>query len=115
MIHLPFSAFSRVSRIILCVLALPALVFAETRTEWTFRNHVQPVLAKTGCSSGACHGAAAGQGGFRLSLRGYDDEGDWKSITRSALGRRIVLADPGRSLLLLKPTAAVPQDRKSVV
>src|SRR5688572_32624460 len=75
---------------------------------WTFRNHVQPVLAKTGCSSGACHGAAAGQGGFRLSLRGYDDEGDWKSITRSALGRRIVLADPGRSLLLLKPTGAVP-------
>jgi len=66
------------------------------------------VLAKTGCSSGACHGAAAGQGGFRLSLRGYDDEGDWKSITRSALGRRIVLSDPARSLLLLKPTGAVP-------
>jgi hypothetical protein len=75
---------------------------------WSFRNHVQPALAKAGCSSGACHGAAAGQGGFRLSLRGYDDEGDWKSITRSALGRRLVLADPARSLLLLKPTGAVP-------
>ena len=65
-------------------------------------------MAKAGCSSGACHGAAAGQGGFKLSLRGYDDEGDWKSITRSALGRRIVLSDPARSLLLLKPTGAVP-------
>jgi len=75
---------------------------------WSFRNHVQPVLAKAGCSSGACHGAAAGQGGFRLSLRGYDDEGDWRQITRSALGRRIVLTDPARSLLLLKPTGAVP-------
>ncbi len=66
------------------------------------------MLAKAGCSSGACHGAAAGQGGFKLSLRGYDDEGDWRSITRSALGRRLVLSDPALSLLLLKPTGAVP-------
>jgi hypothetical protein len=97
-----------VSRTLLCLFALPGLTFAETHTEWSFRNHVQPVLAKAGCSSGACHGAAAGQGGFKLSLRGYDNEGDWRTITRSALGRRIVLADPGRSLLLLKPTGAVP-------
>ncbi|MBI1839942.1 MAG: DUF1549 domain-containing protein, partial [Verrucomicrobia bacterium] len=75
---------------------------------WTFRNHVQPVLAKTGCSSGACHGAAGGQGGFKLSLRGYDDDGDFRAITRSALGRRVNLHDPAYSLLLLKPTAAVP-------
>lgn len=75
---------------------------------WCFRNHVQPVLAKAACSSGACHGAAAGQGGFKLSLRGYDDEGDWRAITRNALGRRIVPTDPARSLLLLKPTTAVP-------
>src|SRR6266545_852985 len=74
----------------------------------TFRNHVQPVLARFGCSSGACHGAAAGQNGFKLSLRGYDDEGDYLALTRQALGRRIIPADPGRSLLLLKPTAAIP-------
>ena len=30
----------------------------------SFRNHIQPILAKAGCSLGACHGAAAGQGGF---------------------------------------------------
>jgi hypothetical protein len=75
---------------------------------WSFRNDVQPVLAKAGCSAGACHGAAAGQGGFRLSLRGYDDEGDHASITRSALGRRIDSHHPALSLLLLKPTGAVP-------
>lgn len=75
---------------------------------WTFRNHVQPVLAKFGCSSGACHGAAAGQNGFRLSLRGYDDLGDWKSLTRNALGRRIIPAEPSASLLVQKPTGAVP-------
>ena len=77
-------------------------------SSWSFRNDVQPVLAKAGCSSGACHGAAAGQGGFKLSLRGYDDEGDWRTITRGAFGRRLVPSDPGRSLLLTKPTTAVP-------
>jgi hypothetical protein len=74
----------------------------------SFRNHVQPILAKAGCSLGACHGAAAGQGGFKLSLRGYDDEGDYFTITHAAVGRRITPADPARSLLLLKPTNAVP-------
>ncbi|HEY0455524.1 MAG TPA: DUF1549 domain-containing protein [Verrucomicrobiae bacterium] len=81
---------------------------ADAPKEWSFRNHVQPVLAKMGCSSGACHGAAAGQNGFKLSLRGYDDEGDYLALTHHALGRRIVPNDPARSLLLLKPTGAVP-------
>ena len=76
--------------------------------EWSFRNDVQPVLAKAGCSAGACHGAAAGQNGFKLSLRGYDDEGDYLTLTRRALGRRVVPSDPARSLMLLKPTGAVP-------
>lgn len=80
----------------------------EKPVEWSFRNNVQPVLAKFGCSSGACHGAAAGQNGFKLSLRGYDDEGDYLTLTRQARGRRIVPSDPGRSLMLLKPTGAVP-------
>lgn len=80
----------------------------DTPFEWSFRNHVQPVLAKSGCSAGACHGAAAGQNGFKLSLRGYDDQGDFLSLTRNAVGRRVIPSDPGRSLLLLKPTGAVP-------
>ena len=95
------------------LLALPgrtteSTAAALTVTNITFRNHVQPVLAKMGCSSGACHGAAAGQNGFKLSLRGYDDEGDYLTLTRNALGRRIIPADPGRSLLLLKPTTTLP-------
>src|SRR5437667_3535225 len=83
-------------------------VFADKVAEPSFRNQVQPILAKFGCSSGACHGAAAGQNGFKLSLRGYDNAGDYFALTRNALGRRIVPPDPGRSLLLLKPTAAIP-------
>jgi hypothetical protein len=74
----------------------------------SFRNNVQPVLSKAGCNAGACHGAAAGQNGLRLSLRGYDDQGDYITLTRQSLGRRVNLADPGRSLLLLKATATIP-------
>lgn len=88
--------------LVLCLLVCP------TQAEISFRNNVQPVLSKAGCNSGACHGAAAGQNGFRLSLRGYDDDGDHLALTRQALGRRVNLADPGRSLLLLKSTGAVP-------
>ena len=76
---------------------------------WSFRNHVQPVLAKAGCSAGACHGAAAGQNGFKLSLRGYDDEGDYLALTHHGVAAGALISrDPGRSLMLLKPTDAVP-------
>ncbi len=88
------------------LLALPAALRADETV--SFRNHVQPILAKAGCSLGACHGAAAGQGGFKLSLRGYDDEGDYFALTRGAMGRRITPGDPARSLILTKPTTAVP-------
>jgi len=81
-----------------------SLVAAETPS---FRNQIQPILARYGCSAGACHGAAAGQGGFKLSLRGYDNEGDYLTITRSAKGRRVCLEAPERSLLLLKPTKMI--------
>ena len=33
----------------------------------SYRNHVTPVLTRAGCNSGACHGALAGKGGFKLS------------------------------------------------
>ncbi len=76
--------------------------------QWSFRNHVQSVLSKVGCNSGACHGAAAGKNGFKLSLRGYDPESDYLAITRQSRGRRIVPKDPGRSLFLTKPSGAIP-------
>lgn len=76
--------------------------------QWSFRNHVESVLAKAGCNSGACHGAASGKNGFRLSLRGYDPDGDYRILTRQARGRRIVPSDPGRSLMLTKPTGLLP-------
>ncbi|HJZ57274.1 MAG TPA: DUF1553 domain-containing protein [Gemmataceae bacterium] len=76
--------------------------------EWTFRNHVVPTLTRNGCNSGACHGALAGKGGFKLSLRGYDPDTDYFVLTRQALGRRIDLSRPAESLMLKKPTRALP-------
>ena len=76
--------------------------------QWSFRNHVESVLSKAGCNSGACHGALAGKKGFKLTLRAFDPVADYFYITRQARSRRVVLSDPGRSLVLLKPTGAVP-------
>jgi hypothetical protein len=76
--------------------------------EWSFRNHVVPVLTRAGCNSGACHGALAGKGGLKLSLRGYDPTTDHFVLTRQAQGRRVDRLEPARSLLLLKPTLALP-------
>jgi hypothetical protein len=74
----------------------------------SFRNHVIPMMTKIGCNSGACHGALAGKGGLKLSLRGYAPTVDHFVLTRQANGRRVDLLDPAHSLMLLKPTMAVP-------
>jgi hypothetical protein len=73
----------------------------------SFRNDVIPLMTKIGCNSGACHGALAGKGGFKLSLRGYAPQTDHFVMTRQAVGRRVDRLEPARSLVLLKPTMAV--------
>ncbi len=75
---------------------------------WSFRNDVIPVMTKVGCNQGACHGALAGKNGFKLTLRGYDPEVDYDTLTRQSVGRRVSLADPAASLMLLKPTFTIP-------
>jgi hypothetical protein len=73
----------------------------------SFERDVMPVLTKAGCNTGSCHGAARGKDGFRLSLFGYDPAGDYQRITREIGIRRINLALPEQSLMLLKATGAV--------
>ena len=69
-----------------------------------FDTHIVPVLTKGGCNAGACHGAAAGRGGFNLSLLGSDPARDYAAIVYELEGRRINLAKPELSLLLAKPS-----------
>src|SRR5574341_1225170 len=85
----------------------PASEITTPAGGWSFRNHVIPVLTRLGCNSGACHGAAAGKNGFKLTLRGYDPELDYNTLTRQSLGRRINQIETAKSLLLLKPTMAI--------
>ncbi len=74
----------------------------------SFVKDVQPVLSKLGCNAGTCHGSAQGKNGFKLSLRGYDPIYDHRALTDDIEGRRFNRAAPDRSLMLLKPTGAVP-------
>ena len=76
---------------------------------YSFVDDVVPILSRMGCSSGVCHGAASGKGGFRLSLRGYAPDIDFASITRQLGGRRICREAPEQEpLFLRKPLMLVP-------
>ena len=72
-----------------------------------FSTEVVPVLTRAGCNQGSCHGAQYGKGGFKLSLLGFEPAVDYTNIVKQVRGRRVCLADPTRSLLLLKPTMSV--------
>jgi WD40 repeat protein/mono/diheme cytochrome c family protein len=73
-----------------------------------FVHDVAPVLSRVGCNAGTCHGSAQGKNGFKLSLRGYDPIFDVRGLTDDQVARHINLASPEDSMMLLKPTGAVP-------
>ena len=75
-----------------------------------FVRDVEPILSQVGCNAGACHGAAKGKNGFKLSLRGYDPVYDYAALVQDLGGRRVNRVDPELSLMLLKPTGAVPHE-----
>lgn len=68
------------------------------------------VLSKAGCNQGVCHGNQNGKNGFKLSLRGEDLAWDYSALTRDMLGRRVDKNLPTESLVLLKPTTAIPHE-----
>ncbi len=80
--------------------------FAVER-ELHFVNDIEPVLTKTGCNAGGCHGKASGQNGFRLSLFGFEPKFDYDALVNESRGRRVFPASPEESLLLKKATGAV--------
>ncbi len=73
-----------------------------------FIRDVNPVLTRLGCNQGTCHGANDGKNGFKLSLRGYDPLFDVRSLTDDHKGRRVTVAAPDKSLILLKASGSVP-------
>jgi WD40 repeat protein len=75
-----------------------------------FVRDVSPVIARLGCNAGTCHGAKEGKNGFKLSLRGYDPETDLRALTEDLASRRVSVASPDDSLMLLKAVAEVPHE-----
>ena len=81
---------------------------AEHDLPINFPTQVVPIFTKAGCNAGGCHGKSGGQNGFALSLLGFEPAEDYEYIVQEARGRRISVAAPDQSLLLLKATGAVP-------
>jgi hypothetical protein len=81
---------------------------ARTDANVNLPTDVTPILLKAGCNGSACHGAANGQAGFKLSLFGYDADKDREAIWTADKGRRVNPSDPANSQLLLKPMGVIP-------
>jgi len=71
-----------------------------------FQRHVLPVMGRLGCNGRACHGSFQGQGGFRLSLFGYDFNADHDALLKGD-EPRVDPKNPIKSLMLTKPTKTV--------
>ena len=95
---------------ILAVAAAPASAASGDVDRVTFLRDVMPILNVEGCTSGPCHGAAKGKNGFKLSLRGYDPDFDYRALLFEVSGRRFNRAVPAESLMLSKPTMRVPHE-----
>ena len=73
-----------------------------------FKFETLAVLTRQGCSTGSCHGAPHGKGGFILSLFGYNPNTDRISLTRDGFNRRIDVMEPADSLIIKKPMLELP-------
>lgn len=74
----------------------------------SFQNEILPILTKSGCNSGGCHGKAEGQNGFKLSIFGFDTVADHQAIAMESRSRRVSITRPEQSLLYLKGSARSP-------
>ncbi len=95
-------------RLILLWLCSSNAALLQAAESPSFQRDVMPVFFRAGCNAGTCHGSSRGKDGFMLSLFGYDPQGDYYRLTEEMLGRRVNLATPTESLLLLKSTGSVP-------
>ena len=77
--------------------------FEKTDETPDFQRHVIPLLGRLGCNGRSCHGSFQGQGGFRLSMFGYDFDEDHKALAGGE-HPRVNTKEPHQSLMLLKPT-----------
>ena len=94
----------------ICWVLLAAVLPGKSDSLVDFDHDVMPVLTKAGCNVGACHGAAIGRGGFKLSLYGSNPAADYRTIALELKGRRVNLLEPEQSLVIMKPTEAMEHE-----
>src|SRR3954468_19557256 len=70
------------------LLVLTCLLATGREAPVDFDTEVIPILSRSGCNTGACHGAAIGRGGFKLSLLGGDPARDYEAVVHKRGGRR---------------------------
>jgi hypothetical protein len=80
---------------------------ADAKEVPDFQRHVLPLMGRLGCNTRSCHGSFQGQGGFRLSLFGYDFKMDHDALMAKDEGR-VDAEAPEVSLVLQKPLEEVP-------
>lgn len=74
-----------------------------------FQKHIVPLFGRLGCNGRSCHGSFQGQGGFRLSLFGYDFTADHAAI-HNAERPRVDLEQPLQSLIYSKPSSDIDHE-----
>ena len=94
----------------------------EKLRPFTFSEDIGRILTKRGCNSSDCHGGVKGRGGFKLSLDAIDPIDDYRWIIEGGGFQvlspialephlsRIDVQSPEESLLLSKPSRAVPHE-----
>ncbi len=96
-------------------LKVPVTVESASLPAIRFVRDIEPIISKSGCNQGTCHGSAKGKNGFKLSLRGYDPDYDYGALINDISGRRYDRAAVDDSLILLKPTGEVPHEGRQAV
>jgi uncharacterized protein DUF1553/uncharacterized protein DUF1549 len=81
---------------------------ATLKRQLSFTRDIAPILTMGGCTGSNCHGSFHGKADFKLSLFGYEPPLDYEAITKASNGRRINREKAEESLILLKPTFAIP-------
>ncbi|HET6425261.1 MAG TPA: DUF1549 domain-containing protein [Planctomycetaceae bacterium] len=74
-----------------------------------FRMHIVPLMSRLGCNGRACHGSFQGQGGFRLSLFGYDFKSDHQNLMEGD-EPRVQPGKPAESLAMRKALTEEPHE-----
>ena len=95
---------------------------SEQPQPFSFQRHIGGIMTRRGCNTSGCHGSVKGKGGFKLSLNSLFPADDYRWIVEGGIYQvltdkpagtmepRIDLAQPQRSLLLLKATLRVPHE-----